>query len=176
MYLVNAIGNAESPVNTTDGIHGMTDILGGSHVHVGGTRERVWLESIPDEPSTMDLHTYCAVCGRVRQKKDHGKQPSFFVESLSRLMTLLHGRERIVEAQARLIVRKIMSDDTICDTYSSSYSLQAERYVEIVRSYRPDLDDMLILRSTISYRKGKKGNDDRQKDASAAHPEQPQWR
>jgi hypothetical protein len=120
---------------------------GKDHTHSDEIRKRVWLEVIHDEPSKMKPHAYCSICGCIRQMNGQGKQPSHFIEGFSRLIATLPKRARLVEVQARLIVKGIESDETLSDSYSSPYSLQIERYVEIVRGYRPDIDEDLILRS-----------------------------
>ncbi len=157
--MVNLVESVESAPNTSGCDHGRSDVFETGHAHTEGRKERVWLERIPDEPSTMEIHSYCSICGRVRPKNGQGRQPSFFVEAVSRLVSMLSGRSRIVEVQARLMVRSIMNDDTIHDSCYSPYSLQAERYAEIVRSCRPDIDDRLILRSLSPDRNGRKRSD-----------------
>lgn len=137
--------------------HDVRDMPGESHTHSDEIRKRVWLEVIHGEPSTMKLHAYCSICGCIRQMNGQGKQPAHFIEGLSKLIAALPKRARLVEVQARLIVKGIEADETLSDPYSSPYSLQIERYVEIIRGHRPDIDEDLILRS-LSQEHGKRNS------------------
>lgn len=123
------------------------------HRHATEHAKGLWLELIESAASTMSGYDYCPECGSVRQKTDPGRRNEFFFTALSRLKkSLSSGEKKLTESQARLIVRSISADGALNDTYASSYESQADRFVEIVRKVRPDLDEDTIKHSALIRR------------------------
>lgn len=118
------------------------------HHHHGSSSARdMWLEVVESAASTMTKYEYCPVCGAIREKADPGRRNEFFFNAFSKLKKSLSSDSKITESQARLIVKRIGDDDNLCDTFSASFESQVSRYVDIVRSIRPDLEPDRIIKS-----------------------------
>lgn len=122
------------------------------HHHGLSSAKDLWLEVVESAASTMTKYEFCPVCGAIREKADPGRRNEFFFDAFTRLKRSLIDNSKITESQARLIVKRIGDDDNLSDTFSASFESQIGRYVEIVRSIRPDIEADRIIKSARSTR------------------------
>ena len=125
------------------------------HSHISEPHSYVWLEREYGQASTMDIHYYCAQCGAVRVAARHGKPASFFVQGIANMVKYAAIRKsKITECQARLMARAVVSDPELSDSYSTQIDMQIERYISLVRSFRPEFEEEEIVKSL--FRKERK--------------------
>ncbi len=111
-----------------------------------------WLPLLTgDTELTLSPHPYCDKCGLVRNVgPDRPRKLGFYVDKLSELEKHLEredskgGKSKLTEAQKRLIVKKMEEEKVFNDLYGVLASTQEEKFVEIVKEFRPDLEENLI--------------------------------
>ncbi len=112
-----------------------------------------WLPILKErQDSTLAPHPYCRSCGLVRNiGPDRARKLGFYTEVLSELERYLRleyskkGKHKLTESQKRLMVKEMEEDILFNDIYGSIASAQEERFVDIVRKYRPDITKMEIM-------------------------------
>ncbi len=112
-----------------------------------------WLPILKErKESTLAPHPYCRSCGLVRNiGPDRAKKVGYYTEVLAELERYLRleyskrGKHKLTESQKRLMVMEMEEDALFNDIYGSMASAQKERFVEIVRKYRPDLTRAEIM-------------------------------
>lgn len=112
--------------------------------------QRKWMERKLHQAATMRSHTFCLICGKVKNLHGpRGQKLGFYMSGLSALKEYL-GRSakysKMTQSQSRLITMTIEGLDDFEDVYGMSREAQARLYFEAVRKVRPDLDDELIMR------------------------------
>ncbi len=127
-----------------------------THIHVEEAHTGIWLERRIGQASTIDWHTYCLECGLVRQHENKGRPSSFFIQGVANLVEdmLICRVGKITQAEARLMVKAIRECPDLNDTYSTNIDQQISRFLQIARSFRPNLTDEMIFRSL--FRKSKR--------------------
>ncbi len=116
------------------------------------SNENDWLPLLQGEKKlTLSPHPYCDKCGLVRNVgPDRPRKLGFYVDKLSELERYLEeedskgGKTKLTEAQKRLIVKKMEDEEVFNDLYGVLASTQEEKFVEIVKDFRPDLEEKLI--------------------------------
>ncbi len=100
---------------------------------------------------TLAPHPYCGKCGLVRNVgPDRPKKIGFYVDKLSELERYLEnedskgGKNKLTEAQKRLIVKEMEDQEVFIDLYGVMASTQKEKFIDIVRKYRPDIEEKVI--------------------------------
>lgn len=100
---------------------------------------------------TLAPHPYCGKCGLVRNVgPDRPKKIGFYVDKLSELERYLEnedskgGKNKLTEAQKRLIVKEMEDQEVFIDLYGVMASTQKEKFIEIVQKYRPDIEEKVI--------------------------------
>ena len=118
------------------------------------SHERDWLPLLKgDNQLTLAPHPYCEKCGLVRNiGPDRPRKLGYYTDVLNALEQHLEnehkkgGKHKLIEAQKRLIVKKMQEEELFQDLYGVLASAQEERFIEIVRNYRPDIE-----RNEIEY-------------------------
>jgi hypothetical protein len=102
---------------------------------------------------TLAPHPYCERCGLVRNiGPDRPRKLGYYTDVLNALEEHLEnehkkgGKHKLIEAQKRLIVKRMQEDELFQDLYGVLASSQEERFIEIVKEIRPDLE-----RNEIEY-------------------------
>ncbi len=111
------------------------------------SHDRDWLHVLDEgDYQTPAPHPYCEKCGLVKSiGPDRPKKMGYFISVLDELERLLNhedkkdDRYKLIEAQKRLIVKEMEGDELFQDLWGTYRSAQEERFVGIVRKYRPDL-------------------------------------
>jgi len=95
---------------------------------------------------TLAPHPYCNKCGLVRNiGPDRPRKIGFYVDKLSELERYLKnedskgGKSKLTEAQKRLIVKDMAEQEVFNDLYGVLASTQKDKFIEIIRKYRPDI-------------------------------------
>jgi biotin synthase-related radical SAM superfamily protein len=89
----------------------------------------VWAK-IPE--GTMKLHPVCGNCGTLKNvSSSKGKKLGYYLKVLSELRKMY----KISEAQLRLIVRELESNEDFCDLWWVSYEQQKKIFISVVRKY-----------------------------------------
>ncbi len=97
---------------------------------------------------TLAPHPFCEICGLVRNiGPDRPRKMGFFIDVLSKIERYLEeeskkgGKPKLIEAQKRLIVKEMQSEELFQDLYGTLASAQKEKFTEIVQKYRPDVEN-----------------------------------
>lgn len=100
---------------------------------------------------TLAPHPFCDRCGLVRNiGPDRPRKLGFYTDVLSKLEGYLEnehsrgGRHKLIEAQKRLIVKEMEEDELFQDLYGAKGSAQEDKFVEIFRKFRSDVDEQEI--------------------------------
>jgi hypothetical protein len=105
--------------------------------------QRVWLERLPDEAATMDLHSFCLDCGAIRSKAvARGRPFGFFERWLVNLTVILENHPKyakLVQVHRRLMLRAIEATRDFGDPYSMPFETQRHLFVLSVQRVRGDL-------------------------------------
>jgi hypothetical protein len=121
----------------------------GQHSHSVDAHSGIWLERMMGEASTIKKHTYCRECGAVRASGNGGRQVSFFLQGIANLVrdtTRMHIC-KITQSEARLMSIAVRSSIELNDPYSTPLELQLKLFTRIVRSFRPLLDEDMVMHS-----------------------------
>ena len=106
--------------------------------------QRVWLERLPDEAATMELHSYCLDCGAVRSMRPlRGRPLGYFERALANLKADLEDNPRypkLVQVHSRLIAKAFAAIPDFGDPYSMPFETQWAIFVNVIQRFRPDLD------------------------------------
>lgn len=113
------------------------------------SHHRDWLPVLDEgDYQTPAPHPYCEKCGLVKSiGPDRPRKIGYFIDGLDQIERHLShedkkdGRHRLIAAQKRLIVKEVEEDELFRDLWGTYRSAQEERFVEIVRKYRPDLKE-----------------------------------
>ncbi|MBS3781581.1 MAG: hypothetical protein KGY66_03755 [Candidatus Thermoplasmatota archaeon] len=104
-----------------------------------------------DTELTLSLHPYCENCGLVRNVgPDRPRKLGYYVDKLSELENYLKnedskkGKNKLTEVHKRLIVKEMEEEKVFNDLYGVLASTQEEKFVEILKKYRPDLEECVI--------------------------------
>ncbi len=122
--------------------------LGCSHI----STDDDWLPLLQRETElTLSLHPYCDECGMVRNiGPDRPKKLGYYVDKLSDIERYLKkedskgGKSKMTEVHKRLIVKEMEEEEVFNDLYGVLATTQEKKFVEIVKKYRPDLEESLI--------------------------------
>ncbi|MEF8874546.1 MAG: hypothetical protein V5A88_07760 [Candidatus Thermoplasmatota archaeon] len=100
---------------------------------------------------TLAPHPYCSKCGLVRNiGPDRPRKIGYYIEKLSELERYLEkedskgGKSKLTEAQKRLIVKDMENQEVFKDLYGVLASTQADKFIEIIQKYRPDIEKRVI--------------------------------
>ena len=113
--------------------------LRGTHVP---SRDVIYLETRTPF-RTVDRRHYCVECGLVQERG--ARAVCYFIDRLSEVQHMLLNRSRrleirdLTETEKRLIVKAMESDQLFTDPYGSTFKAQAERFVDMLACYRPDV-------------------------------------
>lgn len=121
------------------------------HEHVEcSPHQRKWLEKGIDQAATMSPHYFCITCGKVRNMDGpNARKLGYYLSGLSALKEYLKRTAkcgRMTQSQSRLITKAIAGSEDFEDAYSMKLEVQAQLYLQAVKSVRPDLDEELVLR------------------------------
>ncbi len=121
------------------------------HRHVDCPPDRRnWLESRLDQAATMMPHTYCLICGKVKNSHGHqARKLGFYLSGLASLKEYLERNakhRKMTQTQSRLIAKALEASEEFEDSYSLSWETQAQLYLDVVKRVRSDLCDELVLR------------------------------
>ncbi len=104
-----------------------------------------------DTELTLSLHPYCESCGLVRNVgPDRPRKLGYYIDKLSELEKYLKkeegkkGKSKLTEAQKRLIVKELEEEEIFNDLYGVLASTQEKKFIEIVKKYRPDIEECVI--------------------------------
>ncbi len=111
-----------------------------------------WLPLLREDTElTLSLHPYCDHCGMVRNVgPDRPRKLGYYVDRLSELERYLKnedekkGKNKLTEVHKRLIVKELGDEEVFNDLYGVLASTQEQKFVEIVKKYRPDLEECVI--------------------------------
>jgi len=111
-----------------------------------------WLPLLrKDTELTLSLHPYCQHCGLVRNVgPDRPRKLGYYVDKLSELERYLKnedekkGKDKLTEVHKRLILKEVEEEEVFNDLYGVLASTQEQKFVDIVKKYRPDLEEFLI--------------------------------
>lgn len=100
---------------------------------------------------TLSPHPYCGFCGLVRNiGPDRPRKLGYYVDKLSELERYLKnedekkGKNKLTEVHKRLIIKEVQEEEVFNDLYGVLASTQEEKFVEIVKKYRPDIEESVI--------------------------------
>ncbi len=100
---------------------------------------------------TLALHPYCEKCGLVRNiGPDRPRKIGYYIDKLSELERYLKnedskgGKNKLTEAQKRLIVKEMEEQEVFKDLYGVLASTQKEKFIEIIKKYRADIEEHVI--------------------------------
>ncbi|MBS3816522.1 MAG: hypothetical protein KGY76_03045 [Candidatus Thermoplasmatota archaeon] len=100
---------------------------------------------------TLAPHPYCDKCGLVRNVgPDRPRKLGYYVDKLSEIEKYLKnedskgGKNKLTEAQKRLIVKEMEDEEIFNDLYGVMESTQEKRFIEIVQKYRSDIEERVI--------------------------------
>lgn len=100
---------------------------------------------------TLAPHPYCDKCGLVRNVgPDRPRKLGYYVDKLSEIEKYLKnedskgGKNKLTEAQKRLIVKEMENEEIFNDLYGVMESTQEKRFIEIVQKYRSDIEERVI--------------------------------
>ena len=116
------------------------------------SRDYDWLPMLRKlESMTLAPHPYCEKCGLVRNVgPDRPKKVGYYMEVLSRIEKHLKkehdkgSKFKLTETHKRLIVKKIQDEEVFFDLYGVMATTQEERFLEIVKEVRPDIEECVI--------------------------------
>ncbi|MFP4000841.1 MAG: hypothetical protein ACLFSM_04460 [Thermoplasmata archaeon] len=111
-----------------------------------------WLPLLQkDLELTLSLHPYCEDCGLVRNiGPDRPRKLGYYVDKLSELERYLEkeaskgDKSKLTEVHKRLIVKEMEDEEVFTDLYGVLATTQEKKFVNIVKKYRPDLEENLI--------------------------------
>jgi len=111
-----------------------------------------WLPLLrKDTELTLSPHPYCDFCGLVRNVgPDRPRKLGYYVDKLSELERYLKnedgkkGKNKLTEVHKRLIVKEMEDEEVFNDLYGVLASTQEKKFVDIVKKYRPDLEECVI--------------------------------
>lgn len=111
-----------------------------------------WLPLLREDTElTLSPHPYCDHCGMVRNVgPDRPRKLGYYVDKLSELERYLknedekRGKNKLTEVHKRLIVKELGEEEVFNDLYGVLASTQEQKFVEIVKKYRPDLEECVI--------------------------------
>jgi hypothetical protein len=110
--------------------------------------QRVWLERLPNEAATMDLHSFCLDCGAIRSRAVvRGRPLGFFERWIVNLTETLEDHPKyakLVQVHRHLILRSIEATPEFGDPYSMPFDTQRHLFVLSVQRVRGDLPIELI--------------------------------
>lgn len=135
---------------TTQTPSGPIDYAAHPHDHVDcRPNQRPWLETKVDQAATMRRHSYCVICGKIKNLDGpQARALGFYLSGLSALKEHLQRSAhfpKMTQSQSRLITRSLEDIREFEDQYGMSLEAQAHAYVAAVRGVRHDLDDELII-------------------------------
>jgi len=111
-----------------------------------------WLPLLRRETElTLSPHPYCEFCGLVRNiGPDRPRKLGYYVDKLSEIERYLRredgkkGKKKLTEVHKRLIVKELEGEEVFNDLYGVLASTQEKKFVDIVKKYRPDLEECVI--------------------------------
>ena len=92
---------------------------------------------------TVDRRHYCVKCGLVLEQG--ARTVCYFIDCLSQVQHMLRTLSKrlrtrdLTEAELRLIVKAMESDQLFTDPYGSTFEAQAKRFVDMLVYHRPDV-------------------------------------
>ncbi len=118
--------------------------------HVSNDSE--WLPLLrKDTELTLSPHPYCNHCGLVRNVgPDRPRKLGYYIDKLSELEKYLKkedgkkGKSKLTEVHKRLMVKEMEEEEVFDDLYGVLATTQEKKFVEIVKKYRPDLEECVI--------------------------------
>ncbi len=103
------------------------------HMHVS-SHERAWL---PAPNGLLEPHPVCRTCGAVKNiSSDRAKDVGYYANVLSEIRRYLESKGgKLSQAQIRLIMRELESNEHFTDTYTILGSVQRSMFVRVVQRY-----------------------------------------
>jgi hypothetical protein len=105
--------------------------------------QRLWLERLPGEAASMNLHSFCLDCGAIRSMLvARGRPFGFFERWLVNVTETLEDHPKyakLVQVHGRLILQAIRAIPDFGDPYSMPFETQRGLFLASVQRIRSDL-------------------------------------
>lgn len=104
--------------------------------------------------SHLKKHPYCSVCGAVKSLKiDRARPLGFYTNLLRDIRSYLERQNKLTGGivpklttpQMRLIIKELHEHPDFEDDFIRNRTEQIRMFVEVLRKYRPDLQEGLIM-------------------------------